>query len=76
MKVGFKTTAYKDANYQVAVVENQEPRTENQDRTAILQQLGFEKAHRVLLAYLTGSKTAGLMIQDLNEIRRHFFIEP
>lgn len=70
--IGYKTKAYKDQNYQLAI--KQEPEPENCDiKMNVLHQAGFEKAHRLLLEFLSGKIYPGILIQDLNEIRRHFF---
>lgn len=70
-KIGFKTEAYKTENY-LPVVQEEKNETATQDLEEQLRQIGWIKAHKVVLQYLEGSIYVGVLIEELNIIKRHF----
>ena len=72
-KIGYKTEAYKNANYQVALVEK--PKAETCTLEDALQQIGWEKAKILILEYLTAGQTDAHHFygKQLSEIKKRFF---
>ena len=68
--IGFKTTAFKNENY---TLQKATPVQEQNSKEDILMLFGYEKAQKILLKYLNDEIYPAVLIQELNEIKRHFF---
>lgn len=68
--IGFKTTAFKSENY---TLQKATPVKEQNSKEDILMLFGYEKAQKILLKYLNNEIYPAVLIQELNEIKRHFF---
>ena len=68
--IGFKTTAFKSENY---TLQKATPVQEQNAKEDILMLFGYEKAQKILLKYLNNEIYPAVLIQELNEIKRHFF---
>ena len=68
--IGFKTTAFKSENY---TLQKATPVQEQNSKEDILMLFGYEKAQKILLKYLNDEIYPAVLIQELNEIKRHFF---
>ena len=68
--IGFKTTAFKNENY---TLQKATPVQEQKTKEDILMLFGYEKAQKILLQFLENKIYPGVMIEELNQIKRHFF---
>ena len=68
--IGFKTTAFKSENYALQKAQRVQ---EQNTKEAILKLFGYEKAQKILLQFLENKIYPGVMIEELNQIKRHFF---
>ena len=68
--IGFKTTAFKSENY---ALQKAQPVQEQNTKEDILMLFGYEKAQKILLQFLENKIYPGVMIEELNQIKRHFF---
>ena len=68
--IGFKTTAFKSENY---TLQKATPVQEQKAKEDILMLFGYEKAQKILLQFLENKIYPGVMIEELNQIKRHFF---
>ena len=68
--IGFKTTAFKSENQ---TLQKATPVQEQKAKEDILMLFGYEKAQKILLKYLNNEIYPAVLIQELNEIKRHFF---
>ena len=68
--IGFKTTAFKSENQ---TLQKATPVQEQNSKEDILMLFGYEKAQKILLKYLNNEIYPAVLIQELNEIKRHFF---
>ena len=68
--IGFKTTAFKSENQ---TLQKATPVQEQNAKEDILMLFGYEKAQKILLKYLNDEIYPAVLIQELNEIKRHFF---
>ena len=68
--IGFKTTAFKSENQ---TLQKATPVQEQNAKEDILMLFGYEKAQKILLKYLNNEIYPAVLIQELNEIKRHFF---
>jgi hypothetical protein len=69
-KIGFKTTGFKSENFAL-----QKPITAQTEHSKedVLMMFGYEKAQDILLKFLQNKIYPSVMIEELNQIRRHFF---
>ena len=68
--IGFKTTAFKSENQ---TLQKATPVQEQKTKEDILAFFGLEKSQKILLKYLNNEIYPAVLIQELNEIKRHFF---
>ena len=68
--IGFKTTAFKSENQ---TLQKAQPVQEQNTKEDILMLFGYEKAQKILLQFLENKIYPGVMIEELNQIKRHFF---
>ena len=68
--IGFKTTAFKSENY---TLQKATPVQEQNSKEDVLAFFGLEKSQKILLKYLNDEIYPAVLIQELNEIKRHFF---
>ena len=68
--IGFKTTAFKSENYTLQKAKQVQ---ENSHKEDVLAFFGLEKAQKILLQFLENKIYPGVMIEELNQIKRHFF---
>ena len=68
--IGFKTTAFKSENYTLQKAKQVQ---ENSSKEDVLAFFGLEKSQKILLKFLENKIFAGVMIEELNQIKRHFF---
>lgn len=73
--IGFKTTAFKSENYtlQKATSVQNNCAEELHGKQELLIMIGMEKSQKILLQFLENKIFAGVMIEELNQIKRHFF---
>ena len=73
--IGFKTTAFKSENYtlQKATSVQNNCAEELHGKQELLIMIGMEKSQKILLKYLNNEIYPAVLIQELNEIKRHFF---
>ena len=73
--IGFKTTAFKSENYtlQKATSVQNNCAEELHGKQELLTMIGMEKTQKILLKYLNNEIYPAVLIQELNEIKRHFF---
>ena len=68
--IGFKTTAFKSENQTLQKAKRVQEQNSKED---ILMLFGYEKAQKILLQFLENKIYPGVMIEELNQIKRHFF---
>ena len=69
-KIGFKNASFKSENYALQKLTDAPVENEKEN---LLKILGYEKAQKTLLQFLQKEIFPGVMIEELNQIRRHFF---
>ena len=69
-KIGFKNTSFKSENYALQKLTDIPVENEKEN---VLMVLGYEKAQKILLKFLQKEIFPGAMIEELNQIRHHFF---
>lgn len=68
--IGFKTTAFKSENQTLQKAKQVQENSHKEDALAFF---GLEKSQKILLKYLNNEIYPAVLIQELNEIKRHFF---